>query len=385
MNQGATNFRTDRLLPLDALRGLILVLMAVDHANYFVARLHPTGEFWGIPLPRYDSLLAFITRAITHPCAPGFFFLMGTGMVLFAQSRLRLGWPQSRVTRFFLKRGILLMLLQFFMENSCWLMGPEESLKPPGGDDRIWLHFGVLFALGAAMILGAALVRLKWGFVLGLSCSALIFTWLLIPDPSQAGRLFSPWTRILLIPGRTGMVQVFYSVLPWAGVAGLGVVFGRLLSPDAKKAYGRAGLAGLFFILLFPVLRLTGGLGSFHPYRGGGGMAFFNVTKYPPSLTFLLLTLGFCLLMIWLLSRIGGGLARWGKPLIVFGRAALFFYLLHLYIFGLVGLFAASLVKGSLIFMYGIWLAVLFVLYPLCLWYGRFKAGTRPDSVWRLF
>ncbi len=75
-----------RLLSIDALRGLIMVLMTVDHANYFVVRMHPTGEFWGIPLPQYESAWAFLTRFITQPCAPGFFFLMGVGMVLFAES-----------------------------------------------------------------------------------------------------------------------------------------------------------------------------------------------------------------------------------------------------------------------------------------------------------
>ena len=384
MTRNGIKFEGDRLLPLDALRGLILVLMAVDHANFFVARLHPTGEFWGIPLPHYESLWAFLTRAITHPCAPGFFFLLGIGMVLFARSRGSLGWSRARITRFFLKRGALLILLQHFVENPSWLMGPE-GMKPPGSGDQIWFHFGVLSALGTAMILGALLLPLKWGFVLGLSAAALILTWLLTPDPSRAGDLLNPLVSMFLIPGRNGVLQVYYSVIPWAGVAGLGIAFGRRLSRDADRAYRDAALMGLLFLLLFPLLRLLGGFGSIHPYAGGGLIAFFNVTKYPPSAVFLLLTLGLCLLVLWLFSRTGPGLAKWGKPLLVYGRAPLIFYLVHLYLLAIAGLFMPSRMEGSFPFMYLVWLAALAILYPVCLRYGRFKSGTRPDSLWRLF
>ncbi|MFA9452788.1 MAG: DUF1624 domain-containing protein [Candidatus Aminicenantaceae bacterium] len=384
MTQNGIKIEGDRLLPLDALRGLILALMAVDHANFFVARMHPTGEFWGIPLPSYESVWAFLTRLITHPCAPGFSFLMGIGMVLFAQSRSRLGWSRARITRFFLKRGVLLILLQFFVENPSWLMGPA-GMEPPGSKDQVWIHFGVLSALGAAMILGALLLHLKWGIVLGLSAAALILTWIVIPDPSRAEYLFSPLARIFIIPGRTGMLQVFYSVIPWAGIAGLGLAFGRKISSDADRAFRSAGLTGLLFLLMFPILRLMGGFGSIHPYEGGGLIAFFNVTKYPPSAVFLLLTMGVCLLALWVFSLAGKSLKRWGRPLLVYGRAPLLFYIAHLYLYALVGLLTASWAENSLPVMYMIWLAGLVILYPACLWYGRLKAGTRPESIWRLF
>ena len=84
-----------RLLPLDALKGIIMIMMAVDHANFFIARQHPTGEFWGGALPHYDSTFGFLTRFVTHPVAPGFFFMMGVGMVLFANSRRKRGWTRG--------------------------------------------------------------------------------------------------------------------------------------------------------------------------------------------------------------------------------------------------------------------------------------------------
>ena len=109
--------RRSRNLALDALRGLIVVLMAVDHANYFVAQQHPQGEHWGGPFPVYESALHFITRLITHPVAPGFSFLMGVGMVLFSESRRRRGWGEWAIVRHFLIRGTVLIVLQFTVVN----------------------------------------------------------------------------------------------------------------------------------------------------------------------------------------------------------------------------------------------------------------------------
>ena len=103
-----------RLLPLDALRGLIMILMAIDHANFFVARLHPTGEFWGVPLPQYNNIAEFLTRLVTHICAPGFFFLMGVGMVLFAHSRRSLGWSERKISQNLFLRALFCFFVNSF-------------------------------------------------------------------------------------------------------------------------------------------------------------------------------------------------------------------------------------------------------------------------------
>ena len=94
-----------RIIALDAHRGLIMVLMAIDHASYFIARVH-SAEFWGVALPVYSSGYWFWTRWITHLCAPGFFFLMGIGMILFADARRKAGWEEGRITGFFIIRGL---------------------------------------------------------------------------------------------------------------------------------------------------------------------------------------------------------------------------------------------------------------------------------------
>jgi uncharacterized membrane protein len=376
--------KSQRLLSLDALRGLVIILMAVDHANYFVARLHPNGEFWGIPLPQYESVIAFLTRFVTQPCAPGFFFLMGIGMVLFARSRRKQDWSEARISRHFIIRGVILVLLQFFAENSAWLLGPSTDFHPPGGGEQVWFHFGVLYALGITMILGAFLIRLKPVLIFMISTATILLTQWLIPDPIQAEQLFSPFLRMILIPGQTGPLQVFYSFFPWLGCVGFGLIFGNWLVLDEHKAYRKALILGIVSLILFAVVRITGGFGNFHAPESLGWMDLLHVTKYPPSISFLLLTLGIVLVCLFLLSRADDGLKRWGKPLLVFGKSALVFYILHLYLFGIIGLFFAPNGTGIPL-MYISWVIGLALLYPVCLWYGKFKSRKAQESLWRFF
>jgi uncharacterized membrane protein len=359
--------------------------MAIDHANYFVARLHPTGEFWGIPLPHYSNIAEFLTRFVTHICAPGFFFLMGIGMILFAQSRRSLGWPEKKITRHLAVRGIILILCQFFLENSAWVIGPVTTFDPPGGSETVWIHFGVLAALGSTMLIGTFLLRLKTSLLIGTSALILVGTQFLVPDASQASRLYSPLIRILILPGRTGIFQSFYPVIPWLGIVLLGFVFGNWLLKNKNQAYRRGFFVGSAFLVLFFIVRVWGGFGNIHPPDTSGLIPFLNVTKYPPSLAFTLLNIGLCLVILWFISRLNGTRQNSGNPLLVYGQSSLFFYILHLYLFAFVGLLFASRGGSGLAVMYLVWLLVLGVLYPLCFYFRKFKRNTPVNSIWRFF
>jgi len=215
-----------------------------------------------------------------------------------------------------------------------------------------------------------------------LSIIAILASQSLIPGADNAGFLYSPWLRLLLIPGQTGIWQVFYPFLPWLGLTGLGLVFGRLIRQNRTRAYRSALIGGTAFLLCFILLRTLGNLGDFHT-RGSGWIDFFNVTKYPPSLGFILLTLGVDLLLLFVFSKVEKQLRSWAKPLVVFGSTALFFYVAHLYLYALIG-FAFS--NGtSFNVMYGLWFLGLVLLYPMCLWYRRFKEQKPLESVWRFF
>ncbi len=380
---------TGRYAGLDALRGFIIVLMALDHACYFVAKAH-SHEFWGAELPHYTAALDFLTRWVTHFCAPGFFFLMGVGVVTFAASRERSGWSTRRIFRFLLIRGALLILLQFLVENPSWEFGDLSAAAGatisrggefPGGGTMPTLYFGVLYALGGALILCSFLIRLPNVALVIASVAALLFTqWLVVG--SDAGELYSPWLRAVVIPGHTNSQLVFYPVLPWFGIAGFGMLFGRGMLSNERRAYVTGVLVGLACLILFLIDRSAVGIGDFHRVAAGW-IGFLNVTKYPPSSAFVLMTLGLDLVLLGLFAFAAHRLPRFTEPLIVFGRSALFFYLLHLYLYALMGF---AFPQGTTLpTMYLTWLAGLLILYPLCFWYGRFKQGKPIESIWRFF
>ncbi|MEW6734053.1 MAG: heparan-alpha-glucosaminide N-acetyltransferase domain-containing protein [Acidobacteriota bacterium] len=372
----------DRLSTPDQLRGLIMILMALDHASFFIAHTHQ-GEFWGGAVSTYQSVLPFVTRFVTHLCAPGFFFLMGVGMMLFAQSR-RLE-PTTRILRYFITRGLLLMVINLFIENPAWLLGPLDELGPsmPGGGGEIFLAFGVLYGLGGSMILSSLLLRLPSGLLLAIGATAILLTQAFTPDVSRFGYLYSPILRLLLIPGQTGILLVDYPIIPWCGLALFGVVAGRWLLNNEAITYRRVAGLGVGLLVLFALVRTLGGFGNINPPIGEGWIAFLNVTKYPPSLVYICITIGIDLFLLALLAKIGKGSGVWTKPLLVFGRTPLFFYLAHLYIYALAGRFVTPAKGTSLLAMYPYWIAGLLLLYPLCRWYGDFKQRRGPDSLWR--
>jgi uncharacterized membrane protein len=366
-----------------------MAFMALDHARLFIAKNHPR-EFWGVGLPRYDEALPFLLRLVTHFCAPGFFLLLGAGVALFAVSRKSAGWTEGKITRFLLVRGLLLIVLQLTVENFAWSWGmagaridPYGVTRIPGTGESVLLNFGVLYSLGASLLLFSLFRRLPTLLLLLFSAFTLLVPEVLLPSPKEAMVSHAPLFRLLFLPGQTGIMQVYYPLIPWAGVTGFGVLLGRAFLWDPARTFRWAPFAGLASLLLFGVLRAIGSFGNLHPLEESGWIPFLNMTKYPPSLTFLLLTLGGNLLLLSLLHT-GGGLHPWqGNPVRVFGRTALFFYLIHLYLFGAAGRAFPS--GSSFPVLLLLWLAGLGLLLPLCRAYGRWKENMPPGSVLRFF
>jgi uncharacterized membrane protein len=372
-----------RLPPLDALRGLIILLMALDHANFFIAHGKREPELWAGAFPNYrHDALAFLTRFVTHMAAPGFFFLLGVGMVLLAASRYQRGWSNGRIVRHFVVRGLLLILLQFLVENRAWNIG-----QPPNPT----IYFGVLYCLGMAMMLGTLLLLLSTRWLVGLSVLLVVTsTELLLPETRTGFTQYQPVLRLLLLPGYTQGMMVLYPVLPWLGVTGLGMAFGRWLRQDREQAYrGALGLGAVALLLFIPV-RLLGGFGNIRPMQRAGActsctegwIAFLNLVKYPPSVTLLLLTLGADLVLLGLFARASQVVERGLRLLVVLGRVPLFFYVTHLYLYGYMGLWIVAGGTG-IPGMYLYWLLGLLILFPLCLVYGRFKHRQPAGSLVR--
>lgn len=197
--------KPSRLLPLDALRGFIIVVMALDHANSLIAHGKLEPELWANQFPNYrGDALTFLTRFGTHLAAPGFFFLLGVGMVLFAMSRRQQGWSKGQIMRHFVVRGTLLILFQFFVENPAW------ETTPTG-------YIGVLYALGWAMLIGSLLLHLSARWLTGLSVLLVVLTELLLPDAGSGFVEYALALRLWLLPGHTQETLVLYPVMPWLG------------------------------------------------------------------------------------------------------------------------------------------------------------------------
>jgi len=382
-NEEATVFtpKKHRLFALDALRGLLMVWMALDHANAMVAQKHSTGEMWGGRFPAYHDALSFLTRLVTHPCAPGFFFLMGASMVLLAHARRERGATRWAVSRHLFVRGLVILALKLVVVNRAWELSP--------GGWGIRLYIGVLFALGANMLLGSVLVWLKpWHLAVLTVALTLGMEWL-VPAASTWGNSISAVRLLLLVPGglygAKGATLIWsnYPVLPWLKLVTFGMLFGHWLVQDADKALDRAWKLGLVLLALFVVVRALNDYGNIRPRTGSDWIAYLNVVKYPPSLAYTLLTMGINLLLLGLFNRVAAGWQRLFQPLVVFGQTPLFFYVLHLFLYAGLGHLLAPH-GASLLRMYPVWLLGLVILYPLCVWYGRFKRRQSPNSLLRM-
>ncbi len=374
---------TARLASLDVMRGLIIVLMAIDHARGFIAKNHP-AEFWGGSLPDYQGdALAFVTRLVTHLCAPGFMFLMGAGAALFAASRSTAGWSGARITRHLVLRGLTLILLGQLLENTASAFGmagatriESYGLRVPGAPGGIVLILGVLYGLGSALVASALLAGLPARVLVACSALCVLATHLLTPSASAAAAPIHPLLGALAVPGFAPPVLAIYPTIPWLGPTLLGLAFGRALTADPNRAFSRLGIAGGAFLLLFVILRVSGSVGSFQPAQPGW-IGFLNVTKYPPGLTFLLLTLGANFLLLALIERTRAGASRFTAPLRVFGSVPLFFFITHLWLYAAIGRFFPA--GTTILQMYPFWLLGLGLLYVPCRWYGEFKRR-RPDG-----
>ena len=384
-----------RLDSVDLLRGIIIVIMSLDHLREYLTYLSFPPETLSLTWP---SL--FFTRWITHFCAPLFFFLAGTGAYL-SQSRGNTG---GKLSRFLWTRGLWLMVLEITVIDFAW------SFRP-------FAFAGVIWALGLSMVVMAAVVRLpvRWVSVFGL---AIIFLHNLLDpiQPEALGRLGWLWKFahapgfIPIIPQR-GILLVLYVLVPWVGVMAVGFGFGALLQLPAEKRRRLMAVIGLAAIALFVVLRATNIYGNPRttPFPGAGPfvpqhslvmslLAFLNVEKYPPSLQFLLMTLGPGILALAAFDGVSAARNAIARVLIVFGRVPLFYYVIHIYLAHLIAIGVAlafhqptlRLLDGSyfvsppepgyghhLPFVYLVWILMNIALYFPCRLYAEYKRTHR--------
>jgi len=366
-----------------------MIVMAIDHASAFIARQHGS-EFWNGAISIYTGAFPFLTRWITHLCAPGFFFLMGAGSYWFAASRRQSGWTEAATVRRLALRGFAIFLTGQVFETpvlffQSLLKGPAMSLSrmpQPLPNDATTLYWGLITLSGLGMVLmicSLLLLLRPWMWLV--VCALCVYaTNSLLPGSGKVGPL---WETILLAPGLSQHVIVLYPAIPWLAVSALGMYFGHWWKhkPGSQKSVWIWGAA---LLMLGIGLRAIGGWGNITQARDSGWIEFLNNVKYPPSLVFWTMAVGLDLILLALLMRLPEAVRSARSPLIVFGQTPLFFYLAHFYLLAIFG-FALFQQAGSLQMAYVMWVVVLALLYPVCAGYRRFKSGKPYESIWRLF
>jgi len=380
-----------RVASVDLLRGLVIVIMAIDHTRDFVH--WAAMNFQPEDLAR-TTVPIFFTRWITHFCAPVFMFCAGLG----AWFRLDRGGTVRDLSRFLWTRGLWLI----FLELTVVRLGFFFNVKY----DVVLLL--VFWALGLSMIALAGLVRLPYRAILGISVALIVVHNAFDGVRAQSlGSLGWLWNVLhqpgLLTPGPPA-IMLAYPIVPWIGVMALGFCAGRLYSlPDDKR---RATLMriGVVTTLAFVVVRGVNVYGDPRPWAGQSSLAmtvvsFLNCTKYPPSLSFLLMTLGPAMIFLSLVDR---ARPRAWNPLVVFGRAPLLFFVVHLPLIRALAIALTAARYGMAPFVstppptlgtarnvfpadygwdlwvvYAVWLLVVALMYPLCRWFVDLRQRSR--------
>jgi uncharacterized membrane protein len=242
----------------------------------------------------------------------------------------------------------------------------------------------VLVGLGGSMIVSAAFIRFRSAVWAVLAACALLATALTTPGPADFATPYTFLRTFLMVSRWSHGVWVQYPIIPWFGIAALGVLFGRWIVHDRRAAFRSLPWIGTGALLVAVALRAYGGFGNIRPPRDGSWIEFLNFIKYPPALVFTLFMLGGNFLLLDLFERTRIGQSRLGQLLRVFGQAPLAYYLAHLWLFSLVGAIWFRHGAGYLV-VYVIWIAGLIPLYFVTRWYRDFKMAKSADSLWRFF
>jgi uncharacterized membrane protein len=385
----SSNFNRRRLESIDLLRGIIMVLMALDHTRDFVGHpgLNPVNlATTTVPL--------FFTRWITHFCAPVFFLLTGTGAYLSLGRK-----SKGDLSRFLFTRGLWLIFLEIVVLRCLvWQFNFDFHV----------IMLVVIWALGWAMIVLSALVYLPTKVVTALGLVMIVGHNLLDKVPAKSFGGLAPLWNILHVPGFLSAnpnhtMFVAYPLIPWVGVTAVGYGLGQVYAWTSERRKAFLLRLGLGLTAAFLVLRAVNIYGD--PSRWAVQksaaftlISFLNTTKYPPSLLFLLMTLGPAMLLLW---AVDSGTPRMLRPALIIGAVPMFYYILHALLLHVMAVVICFLRYHDVHWMfesptidkypmtpppgwgfglpgvYLTWIFVVVALYPLCRWFAAVKRRRR--------
>ena len=359
-----------------------MVIMALDHVrDYF----HFSAFFFDPADPTQSTLPIFITRWITHFCAPAFSFLAGLSAFMVGKRK-----TQSQLSRFLFSRGLWLVFIEVTVVTFAWLFDIQFRT----------ILLVTIWSLGASMIALSVLIYFPKKIILIFSC-LLIFAHNLLDTFHYDGNLLWALLHEQAFYTLSDHFQLLigYPIIPWIAVMSLGYYFGSYYdqSFDSTKRKKLFNLIGFSALALFILLRWTNVYGDPTPYIPSTTfsqnlISFLNPNKYPPSLLYLLMTLGATLVFLANSEKWKGRIVKFFS---LFGRVPFFYYIIHLYVIHLLALLLAGLtgfgwqffifstwiafvpnMTGygvSLLMVYVIWIAIILLLYPLCKWFDNYK------------
>jgi len=386
MNQLADT--RNRVQSIDLLRGIVIVIMALDHVRDFFHSQAFTDDPTNMAT---TTPWLFFTRWITHFCAPVFVFLSGTSAFLMGRRRTK-----KQLSKFLVTRGLWLVFVELFIITLGWTFNPLYN----------YFILQVIWAIGLSMIILGLLVLCPFQVILIYGLLVVLGHNLLdYPEAARNGQVgfwwnlghhaqFSQYTI-----WQNHFALIVYAFIPWSGVMALGYCFGIWYKNDVNAEQRRKRLItlGLAVTVLFIILRFINGYGDPHRWSSQPRgtvytiLSFLNTHKYPPSLMYLSMTLGPSILLLALIEKAQG---RVGSFFITYGRVPFFFYVLHFYLIHtlcVIAFYASGYPTSQvrtpqfpfffrpptfgfdLWVVYGVWIAVVLILYPLCKWYNKYK------------
>lgn len=390
--QPLTTARTKRIESIDIIRGIAMVIMALDHVRDYFHVTANTDDPLNLDT---TTPLLFFTRWVTHFCAPVFVFL--SGMSIYLQSLRK---TKKELSIFLIKRGFWLIFAEFFIISLAWTFDPLYHILP----------MQVIWAIGISMVLLGIFIHLPYHIIL-VTGLVIVFGHNLLDIPESAPGfkagfwwdLFHSGFFKLYAYAPNHFVMMVYPFVAWTGVMMLGYCAGIFFSAgytegQRRKIVRNIGLSliGLFVILRF--INMYGDPVAWTEQQSGlkTFLSFIKVNKYPPSLLYLCIMIGPALVMLSYFEKISNQFTR---IMIVFGRTAFFYYIIHLYLIHLLAaisffikaehtlqdaldsqknlpfLFVFPGEGAGLAIVYAIWAAVIIMLYPLCKWYDRYKTA----------
>lgn len=386
--------KSKRINSIDVLRGLVMVIMALDHVR---AYFH-LGAIVTDPLNLESTTpLLFMTRFVTHFCAPVFIFLTGTSASLYGQNRTK-----KELSKFLFTRGLWLIFVEIVIMNFLWWFDPYYN----------FINLQVIWAIGLCMIFLSAMIYLPKKIILLFSLLVVFGHNMLDPftvDGNSFGSvlwyIFHQSKYLFLDNGH--LVAFSYPILPWIAIMALGYCFGYLYHKkyNSRKRKNTLLALGCSTILFFLLIRALNIYGDMVPWSRQKDLtftilSFLNVTKYPPSLLYILITIGPTFLVLFFLEGFASKLTNF---LLVFGRVPFFYYVLHIFFIHLAALLTLVVLGKdwrlmildttamttnkmadygySLGVVYLVWVLIVVLLYPFCKQYMRYKLNN-PQKWW---